>query len=117
MPLFLPSDPDKFPTEELKKVTKTLPTKPDPRETWTETSPGIFQNGLGQKKTGDMKPKWDESTQPAVYAKPTRCRAFFRNGTALDFPIGSMPVEKADAGMHEAIKQPRWGNITHWIFL
>jgi hypothetical protein len=56
MPLFLPSDADAFPTGELKKVEKAPESKPDPRETWVEIKPGIFQNGLGQKKTGDMSP-------------------------------------------------------------
>lgn len=54
MPLFLPSDPDKFPTEELKKVVKPSPPKPHPKDTWTQTKPGVWENGLGQKKSDGL---------------------------------------------------------------
>lgn len=59
--LFLPSDPDPFPTEPLKRIEPEQKPKLDPKDTWTEVKPGIFQNGLGQKKTRDM--KWLDQEQ------------------------------------------------------
>jgi len=66
MPLFLPSDPDLFPTGELKKVEKAPEPKPEPKDTWKEIKPGIFQNGLGQKRTGDMRTKLEQYTKVTV---------------------------------------------------
>jgi len=69
MPLFLPSDPDLFPTGELKKVEKAPEPKLEPKDDWKEVKPGIFQNGLGQKRTGDMRTKIEES--PSNFTKIT----------------------------------------------
>jgi len=74
--LFLPSDADPFPTGKLKKVEKPIPAKPQPGETWKEKRPGIWENDLGQLKTGDMRPKLEESR-----ANPAEVRITWAYGT------------------------------------
>lgn len=66
--LFLPSDPDAFPTGPLRKIEPEKPVPPSPKDTWKEVKPGIFQNGLGEMKTGDMRPG---DMKPASYTTIT----------------------------------------------
>lgn len=111
MPLFLPSDADPFPTGELKKIVPAPAPAPDPKETWTEVKPGIYQNGLGQKKTGDMKPKWDESMQPAVYAGPLpMIKIYWVDGVISEVEMGEYSAKEWNDTLR-AMKE-----ISSWLF-
>ena len=94
MPLFLPSDADSIPTEPLKRVEKAPEAKPNPSETWVKVKPGIYQNGLGQKKTEDFKPA-EESLPPAVTVIAKKLKIFFIEGESVAFDLYDFATEKA----------------------